>query len=157
MNVEIVQRPELRVASVRHVGPYNQITGAFERLGALVASRQLTAEPGGLIAIFHDDPDATPSAELRSDAGIVIPDGVVLPPELAEQRLPAGRYARTTHVGQYELLGDVWARFIGEWLPASGHQLGPGVSYELYRNTPVEVPREELHTDLYLPLAPEPA
>ena len=155
MNVEILQRPELRVASVRHIGPYNQITGAFERLGELVAKSQLTPEPGGLIAIFHDDPDAAPSAELRSDAGVVIPNDAALPPELTEQRLPGGRYARTTHIGPYELLGDEWARFIGEWLPTSGQELGPGVSYELYRNTPMEVPKEELHTDLYLPLAPE--
>jgi len=157
MNVEILQRPELRVASVRHVGPYNQITAAFERLGELVAKSSLTPEPGGLIAVFHDDPDAAPSAELRSDAGIVIPSGVALPPELTEHRLPAGRYARTTHIGPYELLGDAWARFIGEWLPASGHELGPGVSYEMYRNTPLEVPRDKLHTELYLPLAPDKA
>ena len=155
MNVEIVTRPELRVASVRHVGPYNQITGAFERLGALVAQSDLVCEPGGLIAIFLDDPDAAPSAKLRSDAGIVVRSGAAFAPGLTEQLLPGGRYARTTHIGPYELLGDEWARFIGEWLPASGHQLGPGVSYEMYRNTPAEVPRAELRTDLYLPLAPE--
>src|SRR5262249_51774954 len=33
MKVEIKERPEMRVAAVRHIGPYNQIPVAFERLG----------------------------------------------------------------------------------------------------------------------------
>ena len=32
MNVEIKQLPALRVGAVRHIGPYNQVTEAFERL-----------------------------------------------------------------------------------------------------------------------------
>jgi AraC family transcriptional regulator len=82
-----------------------------------------------------------------------VPEAAVLPAGLTEQRLPRGLYAVTTHVGPYELLGDVWARFMGEWLPQSGHQLGPGSSYELYRNTPGMTPTDELRTELYLPLA----
>jgi hypothetical protein len=35
----------------------------------------------------------------------------------------------------------------------SGQQLSPGLSYELYRNHPGEVPKEQLHTELYLPIA----
>jgi len=36
---------------------------------------------------------------------------------MSEQRLPAGRYACTLNVGPYEELGDVWGRFMGQWLP----------------------------------------
>ena len=50
-------------------------------------------------------------------------------------------------------LGDAWARFLGEWVPASGNRIGDGVSYEIYRNTPAEVPKQELRTELYVPLA----
>jgi AraC family transcriptional regulator len=67
--------------------------------------------------------------------------------------MPAGRYATTTHVGPYETLGDTWARFFGEWLPASGHRIGPGVSYEIYRNDPTKVPKDQLRTDLYISIA----
>jgi AraC family transcriptional regulator len=75
-----------------------------------------------------------------------------LPPVLGEQELPAGRYATTTHIGPYEALGDVWARFMGEWLPRSGERMKDGVSFEIYRNTPGEVPKEKLRTELYIPL-----
>ena len=154
MEVEIKNMPALRVASVRHIGPYNQIPEAFERLGAAAGPAGLFRQPGAaMIAIYHDDPDSTPQHQLRSDAAIAIGSDVPLPAGLDEQRLPAGRYACAVHVGPYEKLGDAWARFMGEWLPASGHRLGDGVSYEIYRNNPMQVPKEQLRTEMYVPLA----
>jgi AraC family transcriptional regulator len=154
MTVDIKVMPELRVAAVRHVGPYNLISQAFERLGSIVDHLGVFARPETMmVGIYHDDPDSTPPDQLRSDAGLVAPEGMVLPEGLTEQRIPAGRYASAVHVGPYEQLGDAWARFFGEWLPASGHRLGPGVSYEIYRNTPMEVPKEQLRTEIYIPIA----
>jgi AraC family transcriptional regulator len=154
MEVEIKHMPDLRVGSVRHVGPYNQIPHAFGRLGEIAGPAGLFRQPGAaMIAIYHDNPESVPQDQLRSDAGIVVPEDIALPKELAEHHIPAGRYARTVHVGPYEQLGDTWARFMGEWLPNSGHRVGDGASYELYRNDPRSTPKEELQTDLYVPLA----
>jgi AraC family transcriptional regulator len=154
MHVEIDQMPELRIGTVHHVGPYNQIPQAFGRIGSIAGPAGLFQKPGAaMIAIFHDDPDTTPQDQLRSDAGIVVPDQVPLPEGLVEQRMLAGRYSRAVHVGPYEPLPDAWARFMGEWLPASGHRIGAGASYEIYRNDPTKVPKEELRTDMYIPIA----
>lgn len=153
MNVVVKDMPEMRVAAVRHVGPYNQIAQAFERLGAIAGPAGILQGPPTMIAIYHDDPESVPQDQLRSDAGVVVPDGVQLPDGLGEQRILAGRYARTTHIGPYEQLGDVWARFLGEWLPANGHRVSPGVSFEIYVNNPTTAPKNELRTDLYIPIA----
>jgi AraC family transcriptional regulator len=75
-----------------------------------------------------------------------------VPPSLEERKIPAGTYAYTTHVGPYERLGDVWARFKGEWLPRSGRRMREGASFEIYRNTPENTPAEKLTTELYIPL-----
>lgn len=153
MDVTLKTMPELRLATVRHVGPYNQIPHAFERLGALASQAALPQRADTMmIAIYHDDPESVPQDELRSDAAITIPDSTPLPDGLAEQHLPAGRYASTVHVGPYEQLGDAWARFMGEWLPASGHRLGPGASYEVYQNDPRQVPKEQLRTEMLIPI-----
>ena len=106
-----------------------------------------------MIAIYHDDPETTPQDQLRSDAALVVPENVKMPNGLVEQHISAGRYAHTVHVGPYEQLGDAWARLLGEWVPASGNRIGDGVSYEIYLNTPGEVPKEQLRTELYVPLA----
>ena len=154
MDVEITEMLEQRVATVRHIGPYNQIPHAFGRLNSIATQTGLFHHPGAaMIAIYYDDPDTTPQDQLRSDAAIAIPKHVALPDGLDERRITAGRYARATHVGAYETLGDAWARFLGEWLPASSHRIGRGEMYEIYRNDPTKVASNDLRTDLYISLA----
>jgi AraC family transcriptional regulator len=152
MNVEIKNMKEQRVVTVRHIGPYNQISEAFARLGDLAGRAGLLREKPTMIALYHDDPEMTPERELRSDAGIVVPAEAQVPEGTAEQRLPAGRYACTTHEGAYEQLGDTWARFMGQWLPESGHRVAAGTSFEIYLNNPTEVPKTKLLTELYVQL-----
>ena len=48
MEVDIRNMPELRVGTVRHVGPYNQIPNAFERLGALAGPAGLLQKEGAM-------------------------------------------------------------------------------------------------------------
>ena len=155
MNVTIEEMPELRVGAVRHVGPYNQIPNAFVKLGEIVKRAGLQPHNGmTMLAIYHDDPETTPQDELRSDAGLTFPTKARMPEGLRELTLPSGRYARTTHIGPYEELGDAWARFMGEWLPRSAERLAESPSYEIYRNTPENAEKHELRTDLYIPLHP---
>jgi AraC family transcriptional regulator len=153
MQVEIVEMPILRVAALRHVGPYSQISQSFGKLSQVAASAGLFRNGAAMVALYHDDPESVPQDQLRSDAGIIVPDGAQIPPTLTQQTLPAGRYAKTVHRGSYELLGDAWARFLGEWLPSSGQRLASTPSFELYRNTPTDTAKEQLVTELYAPLA----
>ena len=106
MQVEITEMPEMRVASVRHVGPYSQVSKAFERLGSIAGPAGLFAQPGAaMIGLYHDDPETTPPEQLRADAGVVIQAAAALPAALTEQRLPAGLAYRVEmrpaiHVGE---------------------------------------------------------
>jgi AraC family transcriptional regulator len=133
------------------VGPYPRIAEAFHRLGSIASDAGLYdhVEPA-MLALYHDDPETTPAAELRSDAALVLRDDVALPPNLSEATLPAGRYAKAIHRGAYSGLGDAWARLMGKWLPRSGFRVGAGPAYEVYVNDPRTTATEDLHTDLYL-------
>jgi AraC family transcriptional regulator len=153
MNVEIKQMPELRTATVHHVGPYSRISDAFGRLGEIAGPAGLITGKPTMLAIYHDDPETTPESELSSDAALVVAEDSPIPDGLGEQRLAAGRYASTLHVGPYEQLGDAWARFMGQWLPQSGERIGQGTTFEIYLNTPMDAPKQELRTELYIPLA----
>lgn len=154
MHVEMKDLPELRVAAVRHIGPYNRISEAFQRLGEIAGRAGLIRHPGTeMLALYHDDPDATPADQLRSDAALTVPNDAVLPSGVTEIRIAAGRYACMVHVGPYTGLGDAWERFMGTWLPESGHRLASGPSFEIYRNTPMDTPPEKLRTEMYLPIS----
>lgn len=151
--VAIKDLPEIRVAAVSHVGPYNRIGEAFGKLGALAGPAGLFQQPdAAMIGIYYDDPETTPAEQLRSDAGIRVGATVALPVALQERRLAAGRYACAVHVGSYEQLGDAWGRLLREWLPQSGHRIRPGASFELYLNDPTKVPTHELRTEIYQPV-----
>jgi len=153
VKVTIEKMPELRVGAVRHVGPYMQIGRAFAKLGEIV-ERAGVGKEGDMVmlAIYHDDPRTTPADKLRSEAALSFPRGAPLPKDLEEHTVPAGRYARTTHVGPYETLDAAWTGLIREWLPASGERMRQRPSYEIYRNTPETTKPEDLRTDLYIPL-----
>jgi len=153
MKVIIEDRPALRLAAVPHVGPYDRISEAFQRLGPIVRPAGLMREGILMLAVYYDDPHTTLAGQLRSDACISVPDGVGLPAGVVEKRLPSGRYARTTHAGAYASLGDTWCRLTREWLPGSGYRRGDAPSFEVYRNTPSDTPADELRTDLYVSIA----
>ena len=148
MDVNIRNQPELRVAGIRHIGPYHEIGREFCRLGVISGRPPAGAQ---MIAIFHDDPETTPPDRLRSDAAMTLPAGAHTPNGLIEQRIPAGRYATVVHKGPYEELPKVWAQLKKEWLPASGHHAGhPG--YEVYLNDPTKTAKPELLTEIFLRL-----
>jgi AraC family transcriptional regulator len=156
LDVSIVTMPEKRVLSVAHLGPYGMISDAFARLDRIARSSGVVHAARELVAVYHDDPESTPVAELRSDAGIVTGAEVSVPAGLAELTIPAGTYARAVHVGPYAELADTWARFLGRWLVSSGRCLGQGPMYERYLNTPGEAAPEELRTELYLAVGLQP-
>ncbi|MBL0938811.1 MAG: AraC family transcriptional regulator [Gemmatimonadaceae bacterium] len=153
MDVHLEQLPALRLATVVHVGPFNQIGAAFEQLGGIAGRAGLFAHSGAMmVATYDSDPEGIPVEELRSRAGISIPEGIPLPAGLEEQRIPGGSYACHTHIGGYEVLGDVWSRFMGEALPASGHVLAEGTALEIYRTDMRTTPKEQWRTDLLVPV-----
>lgn len=149
MDVTIQQQPELRVGTVRHIGPYVRIGQAFERLGALMAGAK---RPAGaqLLALYYDDPEAVAADRLRSDAAIAFPSGDV-PAGLIERRVSAGKYATAIHVGSYEHLGKAWAELRAD-LQSRGLQPTGGTSYEIYLNDPMSVPAGQQRTQLFMPI-----
>ena len=152
MDVDVVERPKLHLASVRHVGSYMRINEAFRRLDEIVTKARLGNRETKLVGIYHDDPSTTPEDKLRADAAITVAPNTKLPPGLNALEIPAGRYAHAVHRGPYAGLGQVWNHLRNAWLTQSGEHLGDGMSYEVYRNTPMNAKPEDLVTDIYLSL-----
>ena len=149
MDVQIVNQPDIRIAGIRHIGPYQEIGREFGRLGGLLKG----PPPAGsqMLALFHDDPAVTPPDKLRSDAALTLPGKTPSASGLIEQHVPAGRYAKTIHKGGYEGLPAAWAALKNDWLPKSGHKMGHP-SYEIYLNNPMTTEKSELLTEIYLRL-----
>ena len=106
MSVTTTTVPGMRLAAIRHVGPYNQIGRVFGQLHDIVTAAGLPHRE--LLGIFYDDPATTPADQLRSDAAVIVDEGVTLPAGVVEQRIPAGQYLTTDHHGSYERLRETW-------------------------------------------------
>lgn len=155
MEVRIEQMKPVRVAFVRHVGPYAQVGETWSRLMAWAGRAGLFFKGMPVcLGLCHDDPEVTPPDKLRYDACLVVDQSVQPEGEVGVQEIEGGDYAVSRHLGPYDRLGDTYARLCGEWLPASRRELRSAPPFEIYRNSPLNTTPENLITDIYLPLEP---
>lgn len=152
MKVEIKRIKPLRVAFMRHVGPYKQVGATWDKLLPILGIEGLLGGNPMFIGICHDDPEVTVPARLRYDACVTVDQEFQGEGDIGIQVIAGGDYAVTTHQGSYERLGDSYAALLGQWLPRSGRELGNAPCFEVYLNSPENTAPEDLLTDLYAPL-----
>lgn len=154
MKVQIERVEPLRVAFVRHVGPYHEVNLAWDRLCMQLGKDGLLGPGTRFIGICYDDPEVTAPEKIRYDACVTVDSDFVPEDDIGVQTVGGGEYAVTTHLGPYELLGQTYAQLLGQWLPRSGRELRSEPSLEFYLNTPESTDPEDLITDIYAPLEP---
>lgn len=152
--IEIVETPPLTLAGVDHVGSYMEIERAFGRLHQIFEKHQLYAPGQKMIAVYFDDPTATPTEKLRSFAAMSIADGSGLPEPLQAFALAGGPCAILRHFGPYAEMKASYDWLFGVWLPQSGREAADALAYEVYVNTPMDAAPKDLVTDICLPLKP---
>jgi AraC family transcriptional regulator len=136
MDVRIEKVDAMRVAFVRHVGPYDQVGETWAKLMGWAGPRGLLGPRMAALAILHDDPEVTPPERIRYDACLVVGGDFEPEGEVGVQEIEGGDYAVTTHRGPYAKLGETYARLCGEWLPSSARELRSKPGLEFYRNSP---------------------
>jgi len=86
-----------------------------------------------------------------TEAGLPFTGELLASGEVRVMELPAGKAAKTLHVGSYRTLSHEYPR-LEAWL--SDHDLRPGVGpWEVYLNGPA-TPAAELRTEVFWPVAP---
>jgi AraC family transcriptional regulator len=142
-----------RAAGILHVGPYDGLGVAFQKLGAVIAARNLASHVEGVIAVYHDAPGSKPDRDLRAHAAVIAAGGFPSGIEgLDYFDLVGGRHAIMQHHGPYATLGSAYEWLYGKWLPSSGEEPRDAPPVELYVNDPRTTPPEGLRTDVRLPL-----
>jgi AraC family transcriptional regulator len=133
----IVELRPVRVAFLRHIGPYHEVDG---RTWGHIRDRlaELGASVDGLpLGIALDPPQITPPEQCRFDAAWTI--DAPLPPEcgLGEQTIEGGSYALTTCVGPFTRIGEVY-QVIGQRLTRRPEMVRFGASIEWYRTGSID-------------------
>ncbi len=153
MDTEIVELPELRGVGILHVGAYDTLGAAFDRLGAWMMAHQGELR-GAPRAVYVDDAQ-TPPDRLRTWVAVPVSEDLVLSGHDDPVRpcaLPGGRHVRGVHRGAYEGLATAWPSFM-DAIEASGQELdGSRPCSEVYVSNPGETAEEDLVTELYQPI-----
>lgn len=123
MKVQLQDLPSVRVAYLRHTGPYGQPVAEFLRDHVypwMVAHGLLGQVRYG---VGHDNPSITAPERCRYDACIELPPGYDIPRDMLTTELPGGRYGVFAFEGTVDDIVLTWRRLFRDWLPASGYQL----------------------------------
>lgn len=151
---------DLRVIYVRHTGRYQElaavIPGMIQKLFGFAMGNQLL-EAGGtkILSVYHDNPDLTDDALLRTSLCITINKTAKVEPagDIGVMDI-GGQYA----VGHFELpIGEyaaAWQHMYGEWLPNSGYQPRDAFPFEVYLSDPSQNPGGNQLLDVCVPVEP---
>jgi AraC family transcriptional regulator len=152
MDVSIKTIPPMRIAFVRHVGPYHEVGEAWERLCDWAGPKGLLGPNSQFFGACYDDPEVTDPAKIRYDACITVDESVTAEGDIGVQTLGGGRYATVLHEGPYEKFGETYAKIYGQWLPANGCEPADPPSLEFYLNDPNTTEPEDLQTEVCVPI-----
>jgi AraC family transcriptional regulator len=148
MDIAIRSRRSSTVACVSHTGFSSGISGAFARL---LSGMGGPGASGRLLTIFHDDPAVSPARQ-RAAAAVELDDRCASPGSPVETgSLPAGTYAVLEHTGPYSELPAAWIAFAAE-IAERGMKASRGPRFEVYLNSPEDVPERDLLAELHLPI-----
>lgn len=151
---EVRRCPAMRVAFIRHIGPYEEVPLVFERLINWASARGLVRPESRLLGVAHDDPSVTPPDRLRFDSCLEVGANAVGEGEVGIQEFPAGDYAIGTHFGPFETLSETYSWLGAEFIPSTGRCMARQPAIELYLSNPQDTLPHDLRTEIRLPLEP---
>lgn len=144
----------IRVAFLRHTGPYHESGETFQKMMCWAFEKGLFGPDTKILGICHDDPEVTPEDKLRLDCCVSVDDTFQPEDEVAVQEIPRGEYVILTHRGAYSGLASSYGWLYGEWLSTSGRELANRPPLEVYLNNPADTPENELITEICILLKP---
>lgn len=155
LNVTVIERAPVRVAYLRHVGPYGASVAAFwqQQFYPLLVRRGWTGRT--IYGISHDDPAITAPEQLRYDTCVEIGADEVVGSDALVTEIPGGRYAFLPFEGTTSDMGPAWTALMRDWLPGSGWQIDGRPTFEHYGpGTRYDAATGVFDCDIVMPLAP---
>jgi AraC family transcriptional regulator len=155
MKVKVIERSPVRVAYLRHVGPYGQPLSEFwqRKVYPWMAANDQLGQPRYGISL--DDPTITAASKCRYDACVEVRGRITVPGDSQTTTIPGGQYAVTAFRGTVDQIGGVWDAMLREWMPGSGMQLDARPFLEYYPTDSSFDPKTGVFTcDIAIPVAP---
>jgi AraC family transcriptional regulator len=144
----------MRVAYLRHVGPYENTQQTwFDLIARLSADKQIR-KSSRFIGMGHDNPSVTPAAELRYDACINVDHKYKPKGPIKLQTIDGGDYAVVKNC-PVPKIKDAFGFLYGKWLARSSRELRPVPAFVMFTGDRNTIEPGKLRVDVYMPLQPK--
>ena len=124
---------------------------AYEQLWAVIKAQKLFTKGIESICISYDDPKITEGSLQRSDVCLAIHKPATPQEEVSCKTLAGGKYAVFFYQGSYENLSQVYDTAV-RWVIDHQYTLREEPFFEKYLNDARRTPKEELKTEIYIPI-----
>jgi AraC family transcriptional regulator len=153
--VEVKVIKDFTVAYCRHVGRFDEIGLAFEKLMRWAGPRGLMeGENFKVLTLYHDDPKVTGVEKLQQSACISIDPNVKVEGEIGKMKIEGGKYAFARfEISEHEFT-EAWTSLCACWLPESGYECDERRPFELFHNDYTKHPENKFILDICIPVKP---
>jgi DNA gyrase inhibitor len=110
ISAEIENVEPIQTVSIKHIGDYSGIYGAFEELGIWASENDLWVKGPRMAGVYHDDPMCVPTEQLHSRACLEEIVGVELAEGMERYTISGGRYFVMTVVVKMTEYGEAWQK-----------------------------------------------
>jgi AraC family transcriptional regulator len=144
----------MRVACLRHVGPYENVKQTWVDLTAQLSADKQIRKSSWFIGIGHDNPSVTPASELRYDACITVAKDYAPNKPVEVQTIAGGDYAVAKNC-PVRKIKDAFKFLYGQWLARSSRELRPLPAFLVFADARDPIAPEKWRVHIYLPLQPK--
>jgi len=149
MQITLKKTEPLQVATVKHVGPYKEVSKLYEEIVKWLRQKQL-AITGPPFGWFYDNPERVPANKLRCEVGFPFKGEAKSEGKIQIKKIPGQEVLSTIHKGPY---GEVGSSYAALFQHANEKGYIPlGCPMEIYLNDPARVPESELLTEIQVPI-----
>lgn len=144
----------MRVAYLRHVGPYEETRQTWFDLVARLSADKQIRKRSVYIGIGYDNPSVTPASELRYDACVTVHQEYEPKKPVELQTIAGGDYAVAKNCPMGKIK-DAFQYLYGKWLARSSRELRSAPSFIVFADAYKGVAPGTWRVDIYMPLQPK--
>jgi len=144
----------MRVAYLRHIGPYEDTRQTWIDLTTRLSAEKQISKRSVFIGIGHDNPGDTPAEELRYDACITVDEEYQPKKPVELQTIAGGDHAivKNCPVGKIK---EAFQYLFSKWLARSSRELRPAPSFVVMIDAHKTVAPMKRRVDIHMPLQPK--